>query len=37
LLYDGASVKQTAERLGITEGSARQYRSRIDVATAPRI
>jgi len=33
LLYDGASVKQAAERLGITEGSARQYLRRIFVRT----
>jgi DNA-binding CsgD family transcriptional regulator len=33
LLYDGASVKQAAEKLGITEGSARQYLRRIFIKT----
>jgi len=33
LLYDGASVKQAAGKLGITEGSARQYLRRIFIKT----
>ncbi len=33
LLYDGASVKQAASHLGITEGSARQYLRRIFART----
>jgi DNA-binding CsgD family transcriptional regulator len=33
LLYDGASVKQAASSLGITEGSARQYLRRIFART----
>lgn len=33
LLHDGASVRQAAERLGITEGSARQYLRRIFAKT----
>jgi len=33
LLYDGASVKQAAGQLGITEGSARQYLRRIFAKT----
>lgn len=33
LLHDGASVKQAADQLGITEGSARQYLRRIFAKT----
>jgi DNA-binding CsgD family transcriptional regulator len=33
LLYDGASVKHAAAKLGITEGSARQYLRRIFAKT----
>jgi DNA-binding CsgD family transcriptional regulator len=33
LLFDGASVKQAASRLGITEGSARQYLRRVFIKT----
>ena len=33
LLHDGASVRQAAEKLGITEGSARQYLRRIFAKT----